>query len=175
VGLCRNIELKARDRGPERSLAVGEALGAEARGVLIQRDTYFHARDGRLKLREEEGTAAHLIAYERPDVAGQRQSRYRIVPVEDADRLKAALASALGVAVVIEKERRLLIWEGVRIHLDRVEGLGHFIEFEAVLVDGDSDLSPAEARVGALRQAFKIEDADLIGGSYCDLALGRDA
>jgi adenylate cyclase class IV len=28
--------------------------------------------------------------------------------------------------------RRLLIWEGVRIHLDQVDGLGRFIKLEAV-------------------------------------------
>ena len=29
------------------------------------------------------------------------------------------------------------MWHGVRIHLDRVDGLGHFIEFEAVTAIGD--------------------------------------
>lgn len=137
--------------------------------MLVQRDTYFRARSGRLKLREEEGRGAHLIAYERPDDTGQRQSRYRIVAVAAADELKAALAATLGVEVVVAKERALFIWEQVRIHLDRVDGLGHFIEFEAIVAD-DSDIAVEEARVEALRRAFAIEDAHLIGGSYSDLA-----
>jgi adenylate cyclase, class 2 len=120
-----------------------------------------------LKLREEEGAEAHLIAYERSNRPGQRESRYRLIPVEKADELKAALASALGIEVVVAKERRLFIWKEVRIHLDRVEGLGHFIEFEAI---AGGDVSSAETRVETLRQAFDIEDGDLIGGSYCDLA-----
>ncbi len=159
--------MKARDPDPERSLTACATLGAEDRSLLVQRDTYFGTQRGRLKLREEEGAEAQLIAYERSDRAGQRQSRYRIVPVEKADELKAALASTLGVEVVVAKERRLFIWEEVRIHLDRVDGLGHFIEFEAI---ADSDASSAETRVEILRQAFDIEDANLIGGSYCDLA-----
>ena len=120
-----------------------------------------------MKLREEEGAEAHLIAYERSDRPGQRESRYRLVPVEKADELKAALASTLGIEVVVAKERRLFIWKDVRIHLDRVEGLGHFIEFEAITGSGTCS---AETRVETLRQAFGIEDANLIGGSYCDLA-----
>jgi hypothetical protein len=58
----------------------------------------------------------------------------------------------------------------VRIHLDVVEGLSAFIEFEAI-ASADSDLTHEEARVNRLRQAFEVEDADLIGGSYCDLML----
>ena len=54
----RNVELKALDPDPARSLAVCRELGAEDRGVLRQRDTYFRARSGRLKLREEEPAPA---------------------------------------------------------------------------------------------------------------------
>ncbi len=76
----------------------------------------------------EEPDAATLIAYERPDLAGNKESRYRLVAVPEADELRAALESVLGIAVVVAKTRRLFIHEGVRIHLDRVEGLGDFIE-----------------------------------------------
>jgi adenylate cyclase class 2 len=76
--------------------------------------------------------------------------------------------------VVVAKERRLFLWEGnVRIHLDAVEGLGSFIEFEAVASAG-SDLAHEEGQVKRLRQAFGAGDADLIGVSYCDLALAED-
>lgn len=174
-GAHRNIELKARDDDPGRALAVCASLGAEECGVLVQRDTYFHVSHGRLKLREEAGAVPHLIAYERPDLSSQRESRYRIVELAPAEELKAALAAALGVKAVVEKERHLFLWEGnVRIHLDMVEGLGSFIEFEAIAATG-RDLSREEAQVGTLRQAFGIEDADVIGGSYCDLMMAGDA
>ena len=79
----------------------------------------------------------------------------------------------LGVKVVIAKERRLFLREGVRNHLDKVDGLGDFIEFEAIAPAG-SDLSHEEAQVKTLRQAFEIDDADVIGVSYSDLALAGD-
>jgi adenylate cyclase class IV len=75
--------------------------------------------------------------------------------------------------VVVAKERRLFIWDDVvRIHLDQVDGLGHFIEFEAVMGSGDTAVATAEAQVERLRQAFGIEDADLIACSYSDLVRG---
>src|SRR3954468_19880508 len=107
----RNVELKARDPEPERSLERARALGAEDRGELRQRDTYFAAPRGRLKLREEEPGGAQLIAYERPDAAEARESRYRIAPVPDGQALRDALGAALGVTVVVDKRRRLLLWE----------------------------------------------------------------
>lgn len=142
-------------------------MGAEPGGVLSQRDTYFNAADGRLKLREMEGEA-QLIAYERSNDFGHRTSSYRIVEVEDADGLRNALADALGIQAVVAKKRLLFIWENVRIHLDDVEGLGNFIEFEAV-APPESDLSAETERVRFLRERFQIADTDLIGVSYCDL------
>lgn len=168
----RNLELKAKE--PERSLAACESLGAEAAGVLTQRDTYFAARHGRLKLREENGVSAQLIAYERSDEESARESSYLIVPIGRPRELKEALESTLGVAAVVAKERRLFLWRGVRIHLDQVEGLGTYVEFEAVL-GPDLDLDTGRDRIEALRAAFGIEECDLLAGSYVDLAASRDA
>jgi adenylate cyclase class 2 len=92
-----------------------------------------------------------------------------MVKVDRPEELLAALSTTLGVEAVIKKERRLFLWDGVRIHLDRVDGLGPFIEFEAI-APADSDLSHAEAKVETLRAAFEIDAADVLGGSYCDLA-----
>src|SRR3954467_175457 len=142
----RNVELKARDPDPERSLERCVALGAEDRGELRQRATSSAARRGRLKLREQEPGGAELIAYERADAAEARESRYRIAPVADPAALREALAAALGTVAGVERRRHLLVWEGVRIHLDRVDGLGDFVELEGV-ADAGSDLAREAALV----------------------------
>jgi homotetrameric cytidine deaminase len=168
----RNVELKALDPDPVRSLATVRELGAEDRGVLRQRDTYFRARAGRLKLREEEPGGATLIQYDRPDAAEARESRYRLTRVEDPDDLRASLDAALGTLVVVEKERRLLLWEGVRIHLDTVAGLGSFVELEGVAPAG-SDLGPEREKVARLQRELGIEE--ILTESYSDRLLGPDA
>jgi adenylate cyclase class 2 len=164
----RNLELKARDLDPARSGQVCQELGAEDKGTLIQRDTYFEVPRGRLKLREEPGAVPHLIAYERPDLTGQKESRYRLIEVREPIEMKGALASVLGVEVVVSKTRRLFIFKGVRIHLDRVEDLGDFIEFEGLVAD-DGDPSGFAELLEDLRRTFGIRDADLLRGSYSDL------
>ena len=166
--LRRNVELKARDPHPERSLERARALGAEDRGELRQRDTYFATPRGRLKLREQEPGGAELIAYERADAAEARESRYRIAPVEDAAALREALDAALGTTVVVDKRRRLLLWEGVRIHLDRVEGLGDFVELEGVAAEG-SDLAREADLVARLREELAIADDAIEATGYADL------
>jgi homotetrameric cytidine deaminase len=168
----RNVELKALDPDPVRSLAVCRELGAEDRGVLRQRDTYFRAREGRLKLREEEPGGAVLIQYDRPDAAAARESRYRLAPVPDPETLRASLDAALGTLVVVDKERHLLLWDGVRIHLDTVAGLGSFVELEGV-APPESDLSAEREKVAHLQDALGI--GEVLTDSYSDRLLGAGA
>jgi homotetrameric cytidine deaminase len=167
----RNIELKARDRDPQRTLALALALGAEDRGTLAQRDTYFTAARGRLKLREADRGEAHLIAYERPDAAVARESRYRLAPVADGAATREALTAALDTVVEVTKRRRLLLWEGVRIHLDDVEGLGAFVELEGVAAEG-SDLAREHELLARVRDQLRIDDEALVAEGYADLLAG---
>jgi homotetrameric cytidine deaminase len=169
----RNVELKARDGDPEATLAAALGHGAADQGVLRQKDTYFAAREGRLKLREEEDGAT-LIAYARADEAAARTSAYHLVDVPDPAALTAALDASLGTVVVVEKFRRLLLWEGVRIHLDAVEGLGTWVELEAV-APADSDLSEEHRKVAELRAVLKMADEDVVATGYAAMLLAQGA
>ena len=165
----RNVELKAVDRDPQSSLTVALATGAADRGTLCQRDTYFNVARGRLKLREtlSPPAPAQLIAYERPDDPDVRLSRYHLIDVPDPGAAVAGLTATCGVRVVVAKTRRLLEWENVRIHLDDVEGLGRYIELEAVASPG-ADLGAERRKVDQLRETLDIRDGDLRAGSYAD-------
>jgi adenylate cyclase class 2 len=168
----RNVELKARDPDPARTLERALAIGAAQIGEIRQRDTYFAGARGRLKLREQDTDGPplfdELIEYSRPDSIDARTSTYRRVPVADAAPLREALDAAYGADVTVAKRRQLLLWEGVRIHLDDVEGLGTFLELEA-LADPDSDLGAEHQKLERLRAELGIEDGNLIARSYADL------
>jgi predicted adenylyl cyclase CyaB len=161
----RNIELKAQDLDPERSLACCRELGAVDHGTLWQRDTYFPVPSGRLKLREERPGDAVLIQYDRADQPEQRESRYRLIRVLDADEARQALTDALGVTVTVVKRRRLFLWNDVRIHLDDVERLGRFIELEAV-APAASDLDSERELIALLRERLAISDEALVATGY---------
>lgn len=166
----RNVELKASDPDPQRSLETCRSLGATDRGVILQRDTYFDVPTGGLKLREETPGTPHLIQFSRASRPQQRQSTYRIVEVADSATLRVALAESLGERGVVVKRRHLLLWNAVRIHLDDVEGLGRFIEIEAV-APPDSDLTREHQVVRELREALLIADARLCADGYAEQLL----
>ncbi len=169
---CRNLELKAHDPDPPSTLRAALSLGASDEGTLQQRDTYFPAAHGRLKLREQTPGAAHLIQYARADAPQERESAYRILPIADPGELVATLGAALGIDVVVTKRRRLLMWQRVRIHLDDVEELGAFVELEAVLADHEQ-LADAQPRIDRLRETLGITDDRLEPRAYAQQLRAR--
>ena len=164
----RNIELKARCPDLDAARETARGLGADFGGVLEQRDTYFVVPRGRLKLRQTVGRGAELVAYARENAAAVRGSDYRLVAVPDPAGLLGALGASLGIRGDVVKTRELWMWRRVRIHLDRVERLGTFLEFEAVLEPGEAD-AVGHAKIATLREVLHVRDADLIGASYSDL------
>jgi len=159
----RNFELKARCSDLDHARAAARDLGAVPDCVLLQHDTFFPSANGRLKLREIEGAGTELIWYDRPNHEGARLSRFRIVPAPDG--LKEALTLALGTSGIVRKRRELLLWHNIRIHLDQVEGLGTFVEFEAVLDEND-DLQLAHERLDKLAGALHL--GERIATSYME-------
>jgi len=122
---------------------------------------------GKLKLREQAGLA-WLIHYHRDHCQRLEMSNYDIVTVPEPEATRAMLAAALGTLAEVRKERTLLMRRNIRLHLDRVDGLGDFGEIEAVLPKGE----PAEAyrdEVGQILAALGVAQAGLIDVSYFEL------
>ena len=165
----QNLELKARvpDLGAARRTA--ESIGAVRQGAERQIDRYFAVPAGRLKLRESSLDGAHLIVYRRPDEDSLRVARFHRLPVSDPAGLAETLEAMLGGAARVEKVRDVWWWNDVRIHLDRVDGLGSFVEFEARL-DRIGDAAEARRRLDRLKRDFRIADEDVIGGSYGEMS-----
>ena len=168
-----NIEIKARVR--DRA-AVEARIAALAEGPaerIPQRDTFFPVPSGRLKLRALAPDRGELIFYRREEGRGPRPSRYEILATAEPEAFTAMLAAALGVRGIVAKERLLYRRGQTRIHLDRVEDLGDFVELEVVLRPGQTT-AEGEAIARELMAALGIETADLLEAAYIDLlAEGR--
>lgn len=165
--LKRNIELKARYSDLQIARDVCHQISAQFEGVLQQEDVYFNVPQSRLKLRTINNERSELIAYDRPDETAVRGSDYRIIPIADRDAAVSLLQSVLGVRGIVRKVRELYLWHTVRIHLDTVESLGTFIEFEAI-VSGSVNEEICRCRVHELAERMRIAREDHIAGSYID-------
>lgn len=163
-----NVEWKARARDPERQRKLAEQLAEAPPELLEQVDTFFPVAHGRLKLRQLAPDRGELIAYERSDVAGPKQSTYSVVRIDQPQALADCLARALGVRGVVRKRRWLYRTSQTRIHLDEVEGLGVFLEVEVVLRPGQA-VGEGERIAEDIRRQLDVRDGDLIEVAYIDL------
>lgn len=170
-----NVEIKARC-DQDRQEAIRQQLisdGARHPGTDHQIDTYFRVSFGRLKLREGNFENA-VIQYDRLDSAQPKVSRCTVVSVLPGSNLKEALMQALGVLAVVDKTRNIFWLDNVKIHLDRVERLGHFIEIEAQELEGTRSEECLRRQCEVLMQRFGIQAEDLIETSYSDLLLAKE-
>jgi len=168
----KNLEAKFRLPDLDRARRRAEAIGYRFECVLIQRDTFFHVARGKLKLREE-GENASLIYYAREESRDDLAlSTYEIVAVSDGPKMRSILADALGILAEVRKHRTLMMRDNVRLHLDRVKGLGDFGEIEAVIAPG-RDPEESRGAVNELLAALGIAPDALIGVSYFEM-LSRD-
>lgn len=165
-----NVEIKARCANADAIRAILKSRHADAKGTDHQIDTYFNVPKGRLKLREGNIENA-LIFYERPDQAGPKQSNIVLHETTPDSDLKAVLTAALGVKVVVDKQREISFIDNVKFHLDTVAGLGSFVEIEAIDADGSIGRARLLAQCQEYLALFGIKDADLVEGSYSDLLL----
>jgi predicted adenylyl cyclase CyaB len=166
--LSRNIEIKARVEDLEAVEARARGLTLQAPIRIQQDDTFFACAKGRLKLREFEDGSGELIHYLRADVDGPKVSDYVVVPAADPEALRQALTRACGVLGRVRKQRTVYLVDRTRVHLDRVEGLGHFVELEVVLAESEEE-DRGQAVAADLLQALGIAQGQCIAGAYFDL------
>jgi predicted adenylyl cyclase CyaB len=170
-----NIEIKARVKDLTHLKNRAESLSDTPLQVIPQEDTFFNIPKGRLKLRVLAPDHAQLVWYARADDTGPKRSDYQIHETSDPESLKSILALALGVRGVVRKTRYLYLVGQTRIHLDDVEGLGHFMELEVVMQPGQSD-AEGQAIAEDLMTKLGIESTDLLDGAYMDMietAIGK--
>lgn len=165
-----NVELKAELRDMLMARAVCRAIGASHILTFGQTDTYYRIPQGRLKRRETEGEPAEYIFYERPNRASAKLSNFTIFTEQQA--MERFGREPMPVWAIVRKKRELWMWGSVRIHLDTVDKLGMFIEFES-LVSRQNNIARGHDHITTLRGHFGPAMGELIDCSYSDL-LVRD-
>jgi predicted adenylyl cyclase CyaB len=164
----RNVEIKARLDNFSAVAAKAAAMAEHGPIAIAQDDTFFRCDNGRLKLRVFSEMEGELIFYRRTDRQGPKESFYVRSPTASPASLREALTLAHGEIGRVVKDRTLYLLGRTRIHLDKVQGLGDFLELEVVLEDGE----PLEAGVREAHRLMTdlgIAPSQLVGGAYVDL------
>ena len=166
------LQFKAELRDPEIARAVCRTIGARLQATIDQIDTYYRIPQGRYKKRESaiEGRAQPIeyFLFDRTDRSLPRLSHYTVYTQQQAAE-RFGLAP-LPVAAIVSKRREVYRLEAVTIHLDDVQGLGRFIEFESVETPGHS-LADGRLIIAELRKAFDSAMGEPLLASYLDLML----
>jgi predicted adenylyl cyclase CyaB len=165
-----NFEFKARTnrlQQLEESLQTFHPLYI---GEDHQCDTYFNVPNGRMKLREGniENT---LIHYHRINTANAKQSDVLLYHHQPNISLKQVLTAALGIKIVVDKKRKIYFIDNVKFHFDTVEGLGTFVEVEAIDKDGSIGIEKLKEQCQYYAGFFKIEEQDYMAESYSDMMM----
>jgi len=167
--MARNIEIKARAHQFDQLLASSAALASEPPMIYRQQDFFYDVPNGRLKLRQfDDNTPAELIFYQRDDRDGPKASYYTRSPVTNPEAMHTLLAQALDTRGIVNKERHVYIVGRTRINLDRVDGLGDFIELEVLLAE-DDDEAGGEKEAEEWFERLGVASSDLVPVAYVDL------
>lgn len=167
-----NFEFKAQIAGIEQYEEKLLKLNPKYIGLDHQKDTYFNANKGRLKLREG-NIENSLIQYERENVADSKLSKILLYEHRPHPALKDILTDQLGVTVVVVKKRKIYFVDNVKFHFDIVDGLGTFLEVEAIESKERRTIEALKEQCSYYFEFFKLKNADLIGVSYSDLLLEK--
>ena len=168
-----NVEFKAHCNQPNKIKEILKRENAEYRGRDHQIDIYFNVQNGRLKLRKG-NIENSLIAYERQDYAGAKQSNVHLFNTAPGTNLEEILATALGVKVEVDKQRDIYFIGNVKFHVDKVEGLGSFIEVEAIDAEGTIGKEKLQEQCDKYKSILGVRDEDMISHSYSDLLLQKN-
>jgi predicted adenylyl cyclase CyaB len=170
--MLRNIEIKACLLDWDSAHRAASKLADGPPEILDQEDVFFAVPTGRLKLRTiNAGTdraRSELIHYHRPDQPGPKQSAYSLLPISDPLVTRQIFESLHGLRGVVRKNRWLYMHGQTRIHLDRVESLGDYLELEVVLAKNQSAADGQHIALDLAAQ-LGVRQEHLIDCAYIDL------
>lgn len=166
-----NIEIKSKCENPDEIEQILKSKNAFYKGEDLQTDTYFKVKDGRLKLREGK-IENSLIFYNRKETKELKKSDVVLYEVsKDVDGLKNILKNLFEVLAVVKKKRKIFFIDNMKFHIDTVDGLGSFIEIEAIDTSGKIGKEKLTSQCNEYIEMLGIDRNNFIDKSYSDLIL----
>lgn len=164
----KNYEIKISVKDiKELEKAVRKLLRSKKHKHFIesQKDIYYNIDGGRLKLRIINDEIGNLIYYNRNEHNKKRVSNYIISATKNFNELDEILRKLFDIFIIVDKRREIYTYEKVRIHLDKVNKLGSFLEIEVIY----DSLKDAKKIMNDLLNYFSLNENEFIKDSYSDL------
>jgi adenylate cyclase class 2 len=168
----KNFEIKVKLSDPPKTKKLVQLICKGKSPVSqkqVQEDIYYNVNKGRLKLRVINGKTGNLIHYFRSNESSKRVSNYTISQTNTPAELNSTLSSLHGVLVKVKKAREITIIDNVRIHIDKVIGLGNYLEIEIIF----NSIKDAEKQMNGLIKNLRLDEKNFIKESYSDLLLKK--
>ena len=165
-----NVEFKAKLQSNTEAEQKLLTLHPVFIGEDHQTDTYFNVTEGRLKLREG-NIENSLIWYKRENAADAKQSDIILYKHTPDEALKSILKKVHGIKVIVHKKRKIYFVENVKFHFDTVEGLGDFMEVEAIDETGLIGREKLRSQCDFYASFFGIISSDFLEYSYSDMLI----
>ena len=166
----KNVEFKAKVDSLEPYENKLLKLNPVFKGIDHQIDTYFNSNHGRLKLREG-NIENSLIHYNREDTSDAKRSDIILYKHNPDAALKNILVLQFGIKTIVDKKRKIYFINNLKFHFDLVEGLGTFIEVEAIDDKDQFTIEQLKEQCDQYFRFFELNESQLIDKSYSDLVL----
>lgn len=166
--MAKNLEIKVKLNSHKEIKKILAKNNINLKELLRQLDIYYEVPSGLLKLRIENGKQT-LIFYQRNEESKKRWSDYFLLDITTKNSEKF-FDKFLNRIVEVRKIRELYIYENTRIHLDKVDKLGYFLELETRVIKG---LRDAEKRFNFLVNLLELKKYPELRTTYRNLILEK--
>lgn len=157
-----NISIIARIADSERVKRNVKRENGKGERYERRTETWFATERGHLVLRESD------MRHEFAAISAEGKEHSVRHKPDNPRALKEVLLAGLGVPLIVDMRRETWHLVGVDAHFDDVEGLGSFVELEAI-DQGDETDEDLRKRCHAMLHLLGIPESDLIDGRYADL------
>jgi len=163
------VELKAKVDNLQSIRNKLVALNAKYIGIFCQTDIYFEVPKGRLKLRQINSEKTQLIYYERENISKPKRSNVSVMEISESKAFTALLKKILEVKTTVKKTREIYWHQRTQIHLDTVDPLGCYVEFERKTPSTLKEVEKNIKLLEKLMETLDINPENLEKLSYSDL------
>lgn len=137
-------------------------------GLDVQTDTFYETDTGKLKHRQ--GNIENvLIHYKREYSGGLQKTEVLLYLKNPSPTTVAQVCDGKQVMAQVKKFRKIFFIENVKFHIDHLEGLGHFVEIEAIDLEGSLGTEVLRHQLNYYKGLLQIADEYVVNDSYVNL------